>query len=126
MMKKLAILFGFTSRGSFRSPHIFSVCCKRRRCRLRSGSHYSFRRSLVLLRNRIALAVAGRMWLQRVAEPVDQARRLDDRLHQEEASPRVIVIRQRQDRSAKRRVAAKPLRASDQPQVQLVFGVTRV
>ena len=51
---------------------------------------------------------------QNIEQPVEQRRRLDDCLKQQKAAPRIVVIRQRQQRPAQRRIApeASPRRRS--------------
>src|SRR5258708_2954451 len=63
---------------------------------------------------------------QNVKQPFRQLRSFQDGIYQCQAAPRLLMLGQVQQRPAYQRIAAKTLRALDQPQIQLVFRVAHV
>src|SRR5690348_17312643 len=63
---------------------------------------------------------------QHLREPVDVARSIDNRIQQQQTFPRSFVARDVEQRLAKIDVAAKALRAVDQPQIELILEAAHV
>lgn len=59
--------------------------------------------------------------MESLKEAIHEERRLEDRLQQKEAAARILMAGQRTERLAQLRVAIEAIRASNQPEVELVF-----
>src|ERR1035438_6525036 len=65
-------------------------------------------------------------WTQHLKQPFRQTRIFKDRPEQHQTHPRILMLGDFQQRLVKIRIAPEPLRAIDQPQVELVFQCSNV